>query len=111
MKDSTKRDMQQTVVLETIIQSSDNTIREHVRTWDEMFKVFEEAAKLRQDILKELYEIKTLIRDARRSGEEQQRKLKGKGRRKSASYVAKEIMYSHLMVSKISELQRKNLWI
>ena len=101
---TTKSDIQNTVVLETIVQSSDTTRRQQIRIEDEVKKVSEDAARLRLDMLKEFNEIKALIRaTAEATGEKQQKHLKEKATKKSASWVAKDIIYSHLMVSNIRQ--------
>jgi hypothetical protein len=65
-----------------------------------VIKVSEEAARLRQDMWIELNDLKALIRaTAQARGEKQQKQLKEKTTIKSASWVAKDIVHSHLMVS------------
>jgi hypothetical protein len=98
-KHDKKRDTQHVAILETVVQTSDITKREHTKTREELIKASEEANKLRQDMMMELIEIKALIRPtAQASGEKQQKQLKEKAGLVSASWAAKEIMYSHLMV-------------
>ena len=63
-------------------------------------KVSEDAARLRQDMLIELNEIKALIEaTVQASGEKQRKQLEQKTCIKSASWLAKDIVHSHLMVS------------
>ncbi|KAH6678314.1 hypothetical protein B0J14DRAFT_650537 [Halenospora varia] len=71
---------------------------EHIRTREEVIKLKEEAATLKRDMEKEFAELKKLIRaTAEAKGGKEQNTLKQKATAVSASWFAKDIMYSNLM--------------
>lgn len=72
---------------------------EHIRTREEVIKLKEDAAILKRDMEKEFAELKKLIRaTAEAKGGKEQNTLKQKATAVSASWFAKDIMYSNLMV-------------
>jgi vacuolar-type H+-ATPase catalytic subunit A/Vma1 len=80
------------------ISQSHNT-EEHEKTREEVSQLKDEAAKLKSDMEKEFAELKALIKaTGEAKSDKQQKALKEKATAASASWLAKDIIYSNLMV-------------